>query len=61
MKQVMKVTFLFLNKLVNYIETLSSCLLYFTFQIFMVKVTTTKTFKLRAIRQKRRNENKLWS
>lgn len=45
MKRVMKhfkVTFLFLNKLVNYIETL-------------------KTFKLRAVRQKRRNENKLWS
>ncbi|XP_025765571.1 ankyrin repeat domain-containing protein 22 isoform X3 [Oreochromis niloticus] len=32
-----------------------------SFQIFMVKVTTTKTFKLRAVRQKRRNENKLWS
>lgn len=62
MKRVMKhfkVTFLFLNKLVNYIETLQ--LFYFTFQIFMVKVTTTKTFKLRAVRQKRRNENKLWS
>lgn len=63
MKRVMKhfkVTFLFLNKLVNYIETLQ-LFFYFTFQISMVKVTTTKTFKLRAVRQKRRNENKLWS
>lgn len=55
MKRVLKQSNIFISES---IETLQ--LFYFTFQMFMVKVTTTKTLKLRAVRQKRRNENKLW-